>query len=238
MPRYKIAGVVFDAETRYNYTKKLCADYLYCGNEEPCFSVSVSQKDIDREKEDEEGAKFPDYYLESLSVFRRLCEYVLKTESGMIFHSSAVAVENEAYLFCGPSGAGKSTHARLWRELLGDKTVNVNDDKPIIKLENGEFFVYGTPWTGKHRLGNNVRYKIKAICEIKQAKENKIEKLSFFNAFALVMNQTLRPEKEEDTDKLLKTIEKFLAQVKSYRLYCNVSLDAAKLSFESMSKGE
>lgn len=156
----------------------------------------------------------------------------------MIFHSSAVAVDGDAYLFCGPSGAGKSTHARLWRELLGDKAVTVNDDKPIIKLENGEFFVYGTPWTGKHRLGNNVRYKIKAICEIKQAKENKIEKLSFFNAFALVMNQTLRPEKEEDTDKLLKTIEKFLVQVKSYRLYCNVSLDAAKLSFESMSKGE
>ncbi len=238
MPRYKIAGVVFDAETKYNYTKELCSDYLYSGKEESSLNLTVSQGDIDKEKADEEGAKFPDYYLESLALFRKLCEYILRTESGMIFHSSAVAVDENAYLFCGPSGAGKSTHARLWRELLGDKVITVNDDKPIIKMENGEFFVYGTPWTGKHKLGSNVKFKVKAVCEIKKAKENKIEKLSSFNAFVNVMNQTLRPEKEEDMDKLLKMVEKFLAQIKAYRLYCNVSLDAAKLSFETMSKGE
>lgn len=238
MPRYKIAGVVFDAETKYNYTKELCSDYLYSGKEESSLNLTVSQGDIDKEKADEEGAKFPDYYLESLALFRKLCEYILRTESGMIFHSSAVAVDENAYLFCGPSGAGKSTHARLWRELLGDKVITVNDDKPIIKMENGEFFVYGTPWTGKHKLGSNVKFKVKAVCEIKKAKENKIEKLSSFNAFVNVMNQTLRPEKEEDMDKLLKMVEKFLAQIKAYRLYCNVFLDAAKLSFETMSKGE
>lgn len=235
MPRYKIAGVVFDAETKHEYTKKLCQDYLYSGEEKPCFSVTITEKDVAKEKA--EAPEFADSYLESLALFRKLCEYILKNQNGIIFHSSAIAVDGNAYLFTAPSGTGKSTHARLWRELLGDKAVMINDDKPIIRLEDGEFFVYGTPWTGKHHLGENIRVKVKAVCEIKRGADNKIERTSPFEAFITVMNQTLRPNNEEDVDKLLKLIEKLLSSVKTYRLYCNVSIDAAKLSYNTL-KGE
>jgi hypothetical protein len=195
----------------------------------------ITEKEVLKEKAD--APDFPDYYLESLALFRKLCEYVLSSANGIIFHSSAIAVDGEGYLFTAPSGTGKSTHTRLWRELLGDKAIMINDDKPIIRYEDGEFYVYGTPWTGKHRLGENVRVKIKAICEIKRAKENRMEKLSPFEMFITIMNQTLRPKGEEDLDKLLKLIEKLLSKVKTFRLYCNVSIDAAKLSYNTL-KGE
>lgn len=51
-----------------------------------------------------------------------------------LFHGSCVAVDGEGYLFAAKSGVGKSTHARLWRELLGDRAVMFSDDEPLIRV--------------------------------------------------------------------------------------------------------
>ena len=181
---------------------------------------------------------FPGAYLESLIVFRRICEYLLEYKNGIIFHSSAIVVEGEAYLFTAPSGTGKSTHARLWRELLEDKAVMLNDDKPLIrKTENG-FIAYGSPWNGKHRLGENISAPIKAICVLEQAKENKIIKISAKEMLPVVINQTMYPNDLGKVDKMLTLLEGLLKNTSLYRLQCNISLDAAKLSFNTMSKGD
>ncbi|MBQ8427284.1 MAG: hypothetical protein IJX16_05955 [Clostridia bacterium] len=145
-------------------------------------------------------------------------------------------VDGNAYLFTAPSGTGKSTHTRLWRELLGDKAVMINDDKPIIRYVDGEFYVYGTPWNGKHRLDTNTRAKVKAICQIYQAKENEIKKISPPEMLLTVLNQTIRPNDAETYDKLLDLIDKLLRKVELYKLGCNISIDAAKLAYETMSK--
>lgn len=234
MPRYKIAGVVFDAEINYKYTEHECKDYLYFGDEQPEFTAVVSKDDIS--KEQEKAPEYPEFYLESLALFRKLCDYMLNNKQGIIFHSSAIMVDDEAYLFAAPSGTGKSTHARLWREYLGDRAVMINDDKPIIRYVDGDFYVYGTPWNGKHKLDNNTRAKIKAICEIKQAKQNNIKKVKPCEMLLTMLNQTVRPTEQEQFDKLLNLIEELLNSVDLYKLDCNVSLDAAKLAFEIMSK--
>ncbi len=60
--------------------------------------------------------------------YRKLAESLL--EYGvLLFHGSSVAVDGFGYIFAAQSGTGKSTHARLWRELLGERAVMVNDDK-------------------------------------------------------------------------------------------------------------
>ena len=165
MIRYKIADVVFDAKIKYRYTKELCKDYEYSGDEQPCFVAEVTEEDILHESS-LSVEQFPPAYLESLALFRKLCNYCLENANGIIFHSSAIAVDGQAYLFTAPSGTGKSTHARLWRELLGDKVIMVNDDKPIVRLIDGEFYVYGTPWNGKHRLSTNCKMKIKQFAQL------------------------------------------------------------------------
>lgn len=234
MPRYKIAGVVFDAKIRYKYTARICKDYEYDGEEQPEFSTVITDQDIASEKALAED--FPDPYLEGLALFRKLCDYTLSKADGIIFHSSAIAVDGKAYLFTAPSGTGKSTHARLWRELLGDRAVMVNDDKPIIRYQDGKFYVYGTPWTGKHNLGNNMRAEIKAICKISQAKENTIRKATPQEMLMVVLNQTVRPTVEYKMDKLLGLIDKMFKSVELYSLGCNVSREAAELSYNYMSK--
>lgn len=236
MPRFKIADIVFSVDCVYDYTKWLCRDYEYDGNEQDAFRLKVEQADILNEKK--KLADFPDFFVESVFVYRKLCEYALNNANGLIFHCSAVMVDDGAYLFTAPSGTGKSTHTRLWREMLGDKAVMINDDKPIIRLIDGEFYVYGTPWMGKHNLGANVRAKLKAICKIRQEKENVIEKIRPQQMLVMILNQTLRPEKLENMDKLLGLIEKMLSKTKLYSLGCNISREAAELSYNAMVKGE
>lgn len=236
MPNYKIADVVFGVQVMHEYTKKLCENYLYTGEEQPAYSFSICQEDIERERPADEI--FPDSYLESLAVYRKICDYLLDHANGIIFHSSAIMVDNEAYLFTAVSGTGKSTHTRLWREMLKEKAIMINDDKPIIRLIDGEFYVYGTPWNGKHQLDTNTKAKVKAICKIYQAKENSIKKLSPKEMLLTILNQTLVPTEIEKMDKFLPLIDQMLKKVNLYTLGCNISLDAAKLSYGVMSKGE
>jgi hypothetical protein len=235
MVRYKIADIVFDAEYKYNYTAKLCKNYEYNGDEEPKFIAKITDTDIQKERNN--GGEFPDAYLETLALFRKLCDYALSNADGIIFHSSAIMVDGEAYLFTAPSGTGKSTHTRLWREMLGDKAVMVNDDKPIVRYIDGEFYVYGTPWNGKHHLDTNCRAKIKAICAIRQAAENTIRQATTQEMLLVIMNQTIRPTNIEQMDKLLNLLGLMLNKVELYSLGCNISEEAARLSYQTMSKG-
>ena len=232
MPRYKVADIIFDAKLNYDYTPKQCAKYEYFGSEEPHFSVEITDDDILAETVSD---LYPKWYLESLALFRKLCEYALKNANGIVFHCSAIMVDGNAYLFTAPSGTGKSTHTRLWREMLGDKAVMVNDDKPLIRMVDGEFFVYGTPWNGKHHLDTDCKAKIKAICQIYQDKENSIKKISKNQMLITILNQTIRPKNVEDMDKLLGLIDKLLSSVDIYSLGCNISKEAALLSFNTMS---
>ncbi|MBQ7348634.1 MAG: hypothetical protein IJW47_01425 [Clostridia bacterium] len=234
MPRYKIADVVFDAELIYGYTKKMAERYEYDGQEPPVFTAVITEEDIKAEHNDI-TEEFPAPYLESLALFRKLCNYTLENADGIIFHSSAVMVDGQAYLFTAPSGTGKSTHTRLWREMLGDKAVMINDDKPIVRFIDGAFYVYGTPWNGKHRLDTNCRAKIKAICNIYQAKENVIRPATTAEMLITILNQTIRPTEQVSMDKLLTLIEKMLLSVDLYKLGCNISREAAELSYKTMS---
>ena len=233
---YKIADIVFEATLQYKYVIEVLKDYLYDGPETPELTIEITDEDILHEKSlDTIYQNLPDAYYASLAVFRKICDYGLKYKQAIVFHSSAISVDGDAYLFTAPSGTGKSTHARLWRELLGNRAVMVNDDKPIIRYVDGDFYVYGTPWNGKHHLGSNIKAKIKAICLISQAKENKIEKISTTQMLFTILNQTIRPSEVEVMDNLLALTEKLLTKVKLYKLECNVSLDAAKLSYQTMS---
>ena len=231
MPRYKVADVVYEVNPKYNYILDISKKYEYNGDEKPCFTCVPTDTEI----ENEVTPQVPVQVAESLAVFRKLCEYEIDFMGGFVFHSSAVAVDGNAYLFTAPSGTGKSTHARNWRKYLGDKVKMVNDDKPLIRYRDGAFYVYGTPWNGKHRLGNNISAKIKAICILTRGKENKIEEISPSQAIPTIINQTLRYMEEGRMIKLLDLVDKLCGNVKLYLLSCNMDVESAKVAYEKMS---
>ena len=132
---YRIADIVIRIESIYRRVHRLCVAYR-CLEDSPDFTVQITQADIDfeRDKSDRDAVREGrpvrqhwDGYLETLAVYRQIAEAMPRFDT-VLMHGSCVAVDGEAYLFTAKSGTGKSTHARLWREMLGDRAVMVNDD--------------------------------------------------------------------------------------------------------------
>ena len=238
----KLADKVISVSANYETTKQFCREYLLEDiPEEVHIEVEVTQEDIKAEREkvvEAEVGPFSDKYLETLVVHREVADGLPKYHT-VLFHGSCIAVDGEVYLFTAPSGTGKSTHTRLWREHFGERAFMVNDDKPFLHLnEDGSVTVYGAPWDGKHRLSKNTALPLKGICIIEQAEENQIEKLSKQDALQTIYLQTYRTTTDAQVMKhTLEVLSGILSQP-LYRLKCNISQEAVKLSYEAMSGKE
>lgn len=160
---------------------------------------------------------------------------VLLTHNGCMLHSSAVVVDGYAYLFSANSGIGKSTHTKLWLEHFGDRAFIINDDKPSLKMENGQWWVYGSPWSGKYDINVNTKAKLGAIVFMERAEVNQIEPLDVKAAIPLFFNQTIR--KLNDVDKMdlaLEKMEKVLTSNPIYKMGCNISDEAVVTAYETI----
>ena len=237
---YKIAERIIEITSVYEDIHTLCKDYLFPAN--PDFSVVTTQEDIEFEREKsakEDEAKdmpvrqFSDGYLETLAVYRKISEKMPDYDT-ILFHGSCVAVDGVGYLFTASSGTGKSTHAKLWRELLGDRAVMVNDDKPLIRLTDDGAIVYGTPWDGKHHLSSNISVPLKALCVLMRFEKNIINPITPSQAYATLMQQTYRPADNMAMIKTLSLIDKLSSSVSLWMLGCNMEIEAAKIAYEAM----
>lgn len=166
---------------------------------------------------------------------KKFAEQLLEYD-GLVLHSSAIAYENKAYLFSADSGTGKSTHTSLWTKCFDGAKV-INDDKPALRLLNGIFYAYGTPWSGSTPINLNVKIPLQAICFIERAEKNSIERITN-NAeiIKLFFPQTLRHVNNDKAEKLMILVEKLITNVPFYKLRCLPNDDAAKLAYEVMSK--
>ena len=238
---YKIADKIIEIESLYARVHEYCKDYLVSGQAHD-FSVKTTPEDIVYERERNERTaelegrrkyNSSDEYLEELAVYRKIAEKMPDYDT-FLFHGSCVAVDNEAYLFAAVSGTGKSTHARLWREYLGERAVMVNDDKPLIRVNESGVTVFGTPYNGKHRLGSNISVPLKAVCILTRDETNHIEKITKQQAYATLLQQTYRPADPLQLAKTMSLLDRLSDRVKLYLLGCNMDIEAAKISYEGM----
>lgn len=163
--------------------------------------------------------------------YRKLLNY-----NGIMLHSSAVVVDGKAYLFSATCGTGKSTHTSKWLELFGDKAFIINDDKPAIRIIDGEFYVYGTPWSGKHDISVNAKAKLQAICFLDRDDRNWIKLSDKAEAFTKLYQATLKNLHKEELGKELNIIESILREIPIYDMGCTPTVEAAKMAYEQMSK--
>lgn len=226
---YELADVAVRAIYREAYLQELCREYET--EKEPELTVEVTQEDVAGEKSKE--TQYPYGYLESLAFYRRFCEAAVE-KNILLFHSSVVAVDGQAYVFTAPSGTGKSTHTSLWREVFKERAVMINDDKPLFKIEENTVWAYGTPWDGKHRISTKTKAEIRAVCILERGAQNSIEKCDFTDAYPLILNQTYRPDEERGMKKTLELVDKLMHLVPVYRMKCNISREAAVMAYNAM----
>jgi hypothetical protein len=140
-------------------------------------------------------------------------------------HASAIIYNNDGILFSAPSKTGKSTHAKIWVDYL-DATL-INDDKPLIKIDNNEILIYGSPFSGKGKQNSNQKAILKSIIFLKQGISNKVNLLDKKEIIENLMRNILRPKDEIDLDHLLLDIEVLMDKINFYSIEANMEIDAA-----------
>lgn len=232
--RYNIADLKIVMTTYHQKTKLQAADYMDDSdwNEEEADGIINIQQDF-YEDVLKNYMPYSNYDLIEYIYTGGLFSRILIDFDGCMLHSSAVVVDGYAYLFSADSGTGKSTHTQLWLKHFGDKAFIINDDKPVIRCIDGNWYVYGTPWSGKTDQNVNIRVKLGAIVFLERAEENWIDEISVKEALPKFFKQTVRRlHKEEKMDLVLGTMERVLSQTPIYKMGCNISDDAVVTAYE------
>ena len=234
---YKIADLYVLIEYRYNYTKKFLENYLSTDNALPDIVLTVLDSDLEYELNFAE-IKILDV-VESSCILRKLAYEITTKFSGVLFHASSIAYNNKAFMFTAKSGTGKSTHTRNLKTVYGDKITYINDDKPIIRYFASEdkFYVYGSPWNGKHMLSNNIKVPLEAVIKLNRGDINKVEKESSLNALNFLLEQTYSTNDKEMAVKRLDVITKMLEKVKFYSLTCTKDESSSSITYTKVLNG-
>lgn len=225
-----------------NYTvkKNISANIIF--DNEKIESVRKNKKNLKKQNTIEFYGKqispaLHEYISTGLAFARALLDY-----NGFCLHSSAIAVDNQAVLFAAKSGTGKSTHTRLWREYFGeDKAIMINDDKPAIRwMDDGIFYAYGTPWSGKTDLNTNVKVPLAAIVLLERSDTNWIKPVERREAVMQIYVHALKPEDgdKDKTEKLMDIVGKTAEKIPVYRMGCTISEEAVKLAYETTISGK
>ena len=241
MLRIELARVPLEIRCRYPANERFFADYLT--DKPPLFTVEPTDDDLDRmlqelrRTDEAEGVRRLGYgrpYLENNAIHALVTEKMLE-QRVLLMHGSALCMDGQGYLFTAPSGTGKSTHTRFWRETFGERVWMINDDKPLLRLEqDGSVWAYGTPWNGKHHLSRNAGAPLRAIIRLSRSEHNTIEPLSRADAFAVLMSQCFSSRDPLVMRRVLALENELLQAVKFYSLGCNLDPDAARVAWEGL----
>ena len=227
---YRIAEMNIAVQAKYEETYRYMADFLTDSEEyelyiEPTDEMIRHEAELGEEIHGTAGSR---YICEAVAILRVICDYIID-KSGFFLHCSCLKYKGEAIIFTAPSGTGKSTHASLWRRHFGDEVTMINDDKPLVREKDGRFIVYGTPWNGKHGIGNNISAPIKAVVFLRQAPDNRAERISPVDALTLLLQQTVLPSDKTRMSNLLDMLGRLVETIPMLRLGCTISDEAVEV---------
>ena len=156
----------------------------------------------------------------------------------LLIHASLVRRDGYGYAFIAKSGTGKSTQVSMWlRSIPGCDLMN--DDNPIIRIINGEPYIYGSPWSGKTPCYRQIKSRLGAITRIDRAKQNSVEKLQPVEAFASLLPSCSSMKWDKEIfNAICNNLTKIVETTGVYTLHCLPNAEAAKLCCKTISKTE
>lgn len=154
----------------------------------------------------------------------------------LLIHASLVRNNNFGYAFIAKSGTGKSTQVSMWlRHIEGSDLMN--DDNPIIRNIDNEFWIFGSPWSGKTPCYRNVKARLGAITRIDRATTNSVDKLPPIQAFASMLPSCSSMKWDSDIyNAVCDTITKIVETTGIYTLHCLPNKEAAEVCCKAISK--
>lgn len=154
----------------------------------------------------------------------------------LLIHASLIRNQGYGYAFIAKSGTGKSTHTALWLNHIKGCDL-MNDDNPVIRIIEGQPYIFGSPWSGKTPCYRNVKARLGAITHIERAKSNKIQKLPTSEAFATLLSSCSTMKWDKDIyDDTCDTIGNIIQSINIYNLRCLPDQEAALTAYQTIRK--
>lgn len=237
MPVYKIADIIADIRPHFSLFETLANNYTYFGTEPVQLKLSVRENYVK-----EQALKNPhlsEGELECVFLSDLFNKKILKFNA-IFLHSSAILYKGKAYLFSAESGVGKSTHTKLWIEKFGNDNVQIiNDDMPIIRFIDDEWYVYGSPFDGGTGINKNIRAKLGGIVFLERAEENNIKTLDKNDVFTRIYKNTIKFSLNgEYAEYMMSTANKLINDNKFYLLKCNTDISSAEMCEKYLINGD
>ena len=234
----KLAAIPVAFQNRYPYFSRLMQGYLT--DETPAITLAVNEEEILREEEGgrmlpptlSQGARMG--YLESLALYRKLAS-LLPSYGGFFLHSALLSVHGRGIAVAAASGVGKSTHAALWRDLCGDACEILNGDKPLLRQgEDGIFYGYGTPFSGKEGWHKNASAPMHALLLLERGEEDRLTPLTPAEAFPALYASVLAPAGKAAAAQLLPLLGRFLESIRIFRASVTPRPSAAEVAYRTL----
>ena len=229
----KIADLCIGIENRYDHIELQAKDYI--AYEEPLFTVSVSEEEIDDERT-RSATDRPRGYYESIVAYRKIAEKLPEYDA-FLFHGSVIEYKDRAYIITANSGVGKTTHTRLWLREFAEEVDIINGDKPIVRIVDGIPFAYGTPWQGKENYGKNARCQLHGIAFLERGEKNLASRITPTQAVTRFMKQIYIPKQSASlTLKTMTLADMIIRGVRLVLLACNMDPEAAHVCLSAFTE--
>ena len=164
-------------------------------------------------------------------------EYVL---SGMMFfeialrnkylpiHASAIRINNQAILLSGPSKSGKSTQTKFFLEVEENASI-INEDKPLIRIEDNKVYILGSPWSGKDVINNNLKLPLKAIFFLNKCDNSSIDIIPNKDKLKILLKNIHRPGDETNINHMVDVLKTIVEETNIYQFNCENNLNSARI---------
>jgi len=154
----------------------------------------------------------------------------------LMVHASLVRNNNRGYAFIAKSGTGKSTQVSMWLRYIPGCDL-MNDDNPIIRIIDGQAWIFGSPWSGKTPCYRNIKAQLGAVTRIDRATSNSIEKLSPISAFASLLPSCSSMKWDSEIyNAICDTITKVIETTNIYTLHCLPNKEAARICYKRITQ--
>lgn len=154
----------------------------------------------------------------------------------LLIHASLVRHNGYGYAFTAKSGTGKSTQVSMWLRYIPNCDL-MNDDNPIIRIIDGQPYIYGSPWSGKTPCYRQVKAPLGALTRINRAENNSVQKLSPIEAFASVLPSCSSMKWDSAIfNAICNNVTKVVETTGIYILNCLPNEDAARVCHKAISK--
>ena len=113
---------------------------------------------------------------------------------GLMIHACGIDDGGRGYLFAGNSTHGKSTMAGLWK----DEGLILNDDRIVLRLHDGHFWMHGTPWHGDYTDVSPQGVPLERVFFLRHEEANRTDRKEDATAATMLLTRCFPPLWDEE----------------------------------------